>query len=58
MLQIEMERWFLGLMAVGDESSEEVHEEVEWTAMAGVLDLADVLELVIDTLDDRPLAEQ
>ena len=45
-------------MAVGDEAGEEVDEEVERAAMAGVLDLADVLELVVDGLDDRPFAQE
>ena len=45
-------------MAVGDKASEEMHEEMVRTAMAGMLNLTDILELVIDALDDRPLAEQ
>jgi len=53
-----MQRGLLGLVAVGDQSSEQVDEEIVGTTMAGMLDLADVLELVIDALDDRTLAQQ
>src|SRR6185312_4428361 len=35
-----------------------MHQEVERTAMASMLDLADVLELVVDRLDERPFAQQ
>ena len=45
-------------MTVGDQPRQEVDQEVEGTAMAGMLDLTDVLELVIDRLDQRPFAEQ
>jgi len=45
-------------MAVGSEAREQMHQEVERTAMTGVLDLANVLELIIDALDNRPFAQQ
>ncbi len=54
----EMRRGLFGLVAVGDEPSEQVDEEIVGTAMAGMLDLADVLELVVDALNDRSLAQQ
>ena len=53
-----MKRGFLGLVAVGDQPCQEVRQEIVRAAMAGVLDLADILELVVDALDNRPLAEQ
>lgn len=45
-------------MAVGREAREQMHQEVERTAMTRVLDLANVLELVIDALDNGPFAQQ
>lgn len=48
-------------MTIGSETSEEMDQEVERTALARVLDLADVLELIVDTLDtldNRPFAQQ
>ncbi len=34
-------------MAVGDEAADSIDQEVEWAAMAGVLDLTDILELIV-----------
>ncbi len=45
-------------MAVGDKASDQVDHEVRGAAMAGVLDLADVLELIGDGLDDRSFAQE
>ena len=55
---LEVQRGFLGLMVVGGEAHQEVDHEVVGAAMAGMLDLADALEAIFDTLDDRPLAQQ
>ena len=44
-------------MAVGDELSYQVDQEVMRAAMARVLDLADVRELVNDRLDERTRAQ-
>jgi hypothetical protein len=54
----EVQRGLLGLAAIGDEAREQVDEEIERAAVARVLDLADVLELVNNRLDERPLAQQ
>ncbi len=43
-----MEGGFLWLMTVGGQAGEEMNEEVERAAMAAVLDLADVFELVVN----------
>ena len=43
-------------MTVGDEASDQVDQEIDRAAMAGVLDLTDVFELIIDGLDDGALA--
>lgn len=45
-------------MAIGGGSSEQMDQEVARAAMTRVLDLADVLELIIDTLDNCPFAQQ
>ncbi len=45
-------------MAVGNEPCDQVDQKVDGAAMAGMLDLADVFELIIDGLDDGPLAQE
>ena len=45
-------------MAVSDESSHEIDEEVDGTAMARMLDVRDVFELIGDGLDDGTVAQQ
>lgn len=45
-------------MAIGDETREQVDNEVERAAVARVLDLRNVLELIDNRLDERPLAQQ
>jgi len=53
-----MERRLLGLVTVGNETSQQMDQEVEGTAMACMVDLTDVLELVIDALDESALPQQ
>jgi len=43
-------------MAVGDEPCDQVDQEVDGTAMARMLDLADVFELISDGLDESSFA--
>ena len=43
-------------MAVGDQPCDQVDQEVDGAAMAGVLNLTDVFELIIDGLDDGSFA--
>ncbi len=43
-------------MAVGNEPSNEVDEKVDRAAVTGMLNLANVFELIIDGLNDRSLA--
>ena len=45
-------------MTIGDQARKQVDKEIERAAVAGVFDLADVLELIKDRLDERALAEQ
>ena len=44
-------------MAIGNQATEEIDEEVGGAAMAGVFDLGDVFELVEDGLDNGPFAQ-
>jgi hypothetical protein len=55
---VQIEGRLLGLMAEGSRACQQVHQKVERAAMAGMLDLADVLESVHDRLDDRPLTQE
>src|SRR5215471_15588323 len=55
---IQVQRGFLGLVAVGDERGQQLDQAVERTALARVFDLADVLELIDKRLDNRALAQQ
>ena len=45
-------------MAVGDEATEEVDEEVAGAAVAGVFDLGDIFELIEDGFDNRACTPQ
>jgi hypothetical protein len=51
LLGTKVERGFLGLIGVGDEPGHEVDQEIGRATVAGVLDLGDVLELIVDALD-------
>ena len=53
-----MQRGFLGLVAIGSEARKQVDQEVVWAAVARVLDLADILELINDRLDERAFAQE
>ena len=55
---VKVQRGFLGLVAIGGEAREQVDQEVVGTAVAGVLDLADILELINDRLDERAFAQE
>ncbi len=57
-MTIQVQAGLLGLVAGGDEPSHQIDQEVDRAAMARMLDLTDVLELVVDRLDDRPFAQQ
>ena len=51
-------RRLFGLMAVGDQPCDQVDQEVDGAAMAGMFDLTDVFELIIDRLNDGPLTQE
>ena len=54
----DVHRWLLGEETVSGDSRENVDNEVVERAVPGVLYLRDVLQLVVDGLDDGPLAQQ
>jgi hypothetical protein len=45
-------------VAVGNQLGDQIDQEVDGTAMARMLDLADVLQLIIDRFNDGPLAQE
>ncbi len=53
-----MQTGFFVLMAVGNESSQQMHDKIGGTAMTRMLNLRNILELVDDGLDNRPFAQQ
>ena len=53
-----MQARFFVLMTVGNESGKQMDHKIGGTAMARMLDLRNVLELVNDGLDDRSFAQQ
>ena len=50
------ERGLFGLMAIDNEPGDQVDQEVDGAAMARMLDLAAIFELIIDGLGDGSLA--
>jgi len=55
---METKRGFLWQAAVGNQAANQIDQEIHWTAMARVLDLHDIFELVNYSLDNRPLSQQ
>src|SRR5262245_48656209 len=55
---MKIERRFLLLIGVSNQSGHQVNDEVDHTAMSRVLNLANVFELVIDSLAQRSLAQK
>lgn len=43
-------------MAVGNQPSNQVHQEVDWAAMTRMLDLADVFEPIVYGFNDGSIA--
>ena len=46
------------MVAIGDQLAEEVEEEIVGAGVAGMPNLADVLEFIAGTLDEGALAQQ
>jgi hypothetical protein len=55
---VQSEGRFLGLIAIGNQSGDQVDQGVDQATVAGMLDLADVFELIIDGLGDGPLTQE
>ncbi len=53
-----MEGWFLGLMAISNQATQEVYQKVDWTAMTRMFNLRNILELVDDGFGNGALAKQ
>jgi hypothetical protein len=47
---MKVERRFLLLISIGDQCGQQIHNEVRHAAVACMLDLTNVLELIIDRL--------
>ncbi len=45
-------------MAIGDQACNQVDQKVDGAAMAGMLDLRNVFELIRDGLDDHSFAQE
>ena len=56
--KVPTEGRLLGLATIGNQSANEIDQEVDGTAMAGMLDLRDILELVNDGLHHRTFSQQ
>ena len=56
--EVKIEGGLLGLMAVGNQATENIDHEVGGAAMPGMLNLGDVLELVNNGFDNGALAGQ
>ncbi len=53
---VELQGRLLGLMAIGNQATDKIDEKIDRTAVAGVFDLRDVLQLVDNRLNNRPFA--
>ena len=55
-MKSNVERWFFLTEGVSHQPSDHIDKEVEWAAMAGMLDLRAIFQLISDGLADRALA--
>ena len=55
-MESDVERRFFLAEGISHQPGDHIDKEVEWAAMAGMLDLRDVFQLIIDSLADRTLA--
>jgi len=56
--QENVQRRFLGLMAISNQASDDIDEGVYWAAMTSMLNLRDIFELIDDTLNDGSLTQK
>ena len=54
----ELQGRLLGTMAISDQSRQYIDKEISRTAMSGMLNLGNVLELIDDAFDHSPSAQQ
>jgi hypothetical protein len=52
-----MKRRFLRLQTIGDQTCGQIDKEIDKAAIPGMLDLRNVLQLVVDSLNDRAFSE-
>ena len=45
-------------MTISNQASNNIDETIDWAAMASMLDLGDILELLDDTFNDGPFSEE
>ena len=45
-------------MTIGDQTGQDIDETIDWAAMASMLNLWDIFELIDDTFDDGPFAQK
>jgi hypothetical protein len=57
-IRMEIERRFLFLISVGDQCGQQIRNEVGQAAVARMLDLTNVLELIVDRLAQCALAQE
>ena len=55
---MKVERWFLLLISVGDQRGQQIYNEVGHAAVARMLDLTNILELIIDRLTQGSLLQE
>ncbi len=54
----QIQRRLLGLVLIGDESSDEIDSKVSRLSVSGVLNLRDILELIVHRFDPVKLDER
>ena len=54
----QVQSWFLGLERIGNQGRDHVDDAVDGTAVPSMLNLTDVFQLIVHTLNERSLAEQ
>jgi hypothetical protein len=57
-LWCHLERRRLLLMAISQETSQYVHQEICWAAMTTVFNLGNVFQLIVDGFDQHPFAQE
>ena len=53
---IEVQSWLFRLESISQQATEQVEQEIGRAAMAGMHNLRDIFELIVDGLNDRAFA--